>query len=96
VLVLSLLLFALALLELELAIVHQLADGGLCLGRNLHQIQTALFRNFQRFCRGHDTKLLTVITDEADFLIADLFVQLMRYVANTEAPPIKNKKRECS
>jgi hypothetical protein len=43
----------------------------------------------QSFVRGHDAQLFTGLADEADLLIADLLVQLMRYVANTEAPPIQ-------
>lgn len=96
VLVLSGFFFPLALLELELAVIHQLAHRGRGLRGNLHQIQSLLLRDAQSFLAGHDTQLLSALADESDLLIVDLFIQLMLYLANTEAPPIQNKNADAS
>ena len=81
-LVLSGFLFPLALLELVLAVVHQLAHGGHCLRRNFHQIQPTLICNAQSLLRGNNAHLLAGLTDEADLFVADLLVQFMLQLAN--------------
>ena len=82
-------LLALGLLKTELAVVHDLAHRGDSLGGDLHQIQTGLFGDLNGLSGGHNAQLLTVRTDQADFLIADFFIDLMilRLSANTETPP---------
>ena len=76
-LVLSGLFFPLALLEPELAVVHQLADGGSGLRRDLDQVQALFIGDLQSLRRGHDAELLALGTDQADLLVADLLIQFM-------------------
>ena len=76
-LVLSGLFFPLALLEPELAVIHQLADRGNGLRRDLYQVQTLLVGDFQSLRRGHDAQLLTLFTDQADLPVTDILVQFM-------------------
>ena len=90
-LVLSGFLLALALLEFVLAVVHQLAHRGRRLRGDLYQIQPVLLRDAQGFFTGHNAHLLSAFADQTDLLVVDLFIQLMLYLANTEAPPIQNK-----
>ena len=52
------------------------------MGRDLHQVQVAGIGLFQRLAGGHDAQLGAVGIDNADFLIADLFVDLQFLVAN--------------
>ena len=94
-LVLAGFLLTLTLLKLVLALVHQLADGGICLRGDLHQIQTLLIGDLQSFVRGHDAQLLTVAADQAQFLVTNFLIQLMRYIANTEAPPQQIAQNTC-
>ena len=81
-LVLSGFLFPLGLLETELAVIDDLAHRRLCLGRDLHQIQIAGIGFFQRLTGGHNAQLGAIGIDNADFFIADLFVDLQFLVAN--------------
>ena len=88
-LVLSGFLLALALLELVLAVVHQLAHRRRCLRRDLYQIQALLLCGTQRLLAGHNAQLLAVFADEADLLIPDLFIEFMLYLANNRRTSIR-------
>ena len=78
---------ALGLLELELTVVHELADRGDGVGRDLNQIQTGLIGKVLGIGGRHDTELFTGIADQSDFTVADLFVHLISCVRYVEAPP---------
>ena len=88
VLVFPCLLLPLGLLELVLAVVHELTDGGIRGGRDLHQVQIRVHGALQRLPGGHDAQLLSGVGDQANLLVADLFVDLMTLFADTKAPPI--------
>ena len=90
-LVLAGFLFLLGLLKAELTVVHHAAHGGLCLGGDLHQVQTALNGGFHGLLNGNDTQLGTVAVDQSNFLITNLFVDLMLQSANVCTPPKKSK-----
>jgi hypothetical protein len=94
-LILAGLLLTLALLETELAVVHELANRRIDLRRDLHKIETVFVGNLERLRGGHDAELLTRSADQANLAVANFFVELMCIAANTEAPPsmdLKNKK----
>ena len=90
-LVLAGFLFLLGLLKAELTVVHHAAHGGLSLGGDLHQIQTALNGGIHGLLNGNDTQLGTVAVDQSNFLIKNLFVNLMLQSANVRTPPKKSK-----
>jgi hypothetical protein len=77
----------LGLLELELAVVHELANGRDGVGGDLDQVQTDLVGAVLRLGSGHDAKLLTGVADQSNFAVADLFIDLMTCGGYTEAPP---------
>ena len=77
VLVLLCFLLLLALLETELAVVHQLANGRDSLGRDLDKIQTLFIGDLQRLIGGHDAHLFTFGTNQADLLVVDILIQFM-------------------
>jgi hypothetical protein len=87
VLILAGFLLALALLETELAVVHELANGRIGLRRDLHKIKTLFVGDRERLCGGHDAELLTRSADQANLAVTDILVELMCIAANTEAPP---------
>ena len=76
-LVLLVFLFLLHLLEAELAVIHDLADRGSRVGRDLHQIQILFIGQLQSIFSGHNTKLFAVIANDTNFLIPDLLIELM-------------------
>lgn len=92
VLVFSGLFFPLALLEPELAVVHQLAHGGNGLRRDLDQVQALLVGDLQSFRRGHDAELLALGTDQANLLVSDLLVQFMHYFTNGRSTSISESQ----
>ena len=69
--------FFLCLLEAELAIVHDLADGGIRAGRDLHQVHTLIIGHIQRVLGGHDAELFAIGSDHADLLVSDVLIELM-------------------
>ena len=91
-LILSGLFFLLGLFEAELTIVHDAAYRGLCLGRDLYQIEVSLGSDLEGALDGDDAKLRTVSVNQAYFLVVDLFIDLMLLSANAETPPKKLKK----
>ena len=64
----------LLLLVLELAKVHDPADRRHGRGRDLHKIQALALGECQGLRRRHDTELLAVIVDHANFADSDAFV----------------------
>ena len=64
-------------LEAEFGIVHDLADGRDGVGRNLYKVHALLLCHGVGLGSGNDTQLGTVGTDETNFLIPDLLIQLM-------------------
>lgn len=91
-LVLLSLLLALGLFEAELAVVHDAANRGLCLGCDLYQIEVSLGSDLEGALDGDDAQLRTVGVNQAYFLVVDLFIDLMLLSANAETPPKKLKK----
>ena len=64
----------LLLLELELAVVQDLADGRIRVGHNLHQIQTHFLGRLERGTGGHDPLLFAVLVDQQDAGDADFVI----------------------
>jgi hypothetical protein len=62
------------LLEQELPVIHQLADGRGGAGRNLDQIEVFFAGQLLGLGVGNDADLRAIVTDEADFRSTDLFV----------------------
>lgn len=70
-------LFLLELVEAELAVVHDLADRRDGVRRDLHEIKLLFLGHGQRRFGRDDTEHGSVGSDQADFLVADFFVELM-------------------
>src|SRR5699024_10675884 len=85
------LLFPLGLLELELAIVHELAHRGNGVGRDFDQIQAGLVGVALGLGSGHHTQLVAVGANQADLTVTDLLIDLMGWVSYGKAPPEKQK-----
>ena len=81
-LVLLCFLFLFGLLETELTVVHDSADGRIGAGSYLDQIQILFNCYFEGFCCGHDAELLSFTADQAYFLVNDLLVDLMNSVCD--------------
>lgn len=64
----------LLLIVLELAIVHDLADRRICVGRNLYQIEAGIICHDHRTFRCHNTDILAVSANKPDFRCPDPFV----------------------
>ena len=62
------------LLKAILAIVHNAAYRGLCLGGNVYQVEVCLICQLLSLFHAHDTQLFAVCTDQSDFFVTDLFV----------------------
>jgi len=92
VLVLSGFLLALALLETELSVVHQLAHRGIRLGRDLDQIQTLLISDLQSLSGSHDAQLLALGADQSHLFVANVLIQFMHLLANGESTSIHKSK----
>ena len=70
-------LFPLELVKTELAVVHDLADRGDCVRRNLDQIQIRFLCHGQRCFGGNDAEHSAVCANEPNFLIPNFLVELM-------------------
>jgi hypothetical protein len=68
------LLGALALLVLELSIIHDATDGGLRLGGHFHQIQPLFLGPAQGFITADDANLFSIGSDETYLRNANLLV----------------------
>ena len=80
-------LFPFGLLKAVLAVVHELAHGGLGGGGNLNQVQTGLVGTDLCLSGGHDAQLGAVGADEPDLPVANLLVDLMSRISYGHAPP---------
>lgn len=80
-------LFPLGLLEAVLAVIHNLADGRICLRRDLNQVKTFVVSNLLRVTGRLDAELGTVGIDQANLGISDLFVELKFLCADGKTPP---------
>ena len=89
-LVLAGLFLSLGLLEAELAVIHDLADRGNGIRRDLDQVQALLLCDAQSFQSGHNAQLFTGLRDQSNLLVADFFIDLMSISSDGKAPP--NKK----
>ena len=89
-LVLAGLFLSLGLLEAELAVIHDLADRGNGIRRDLDQVQALLLCDTQSFQSGHNAQLFTGLRDQSNLLVADFFIDLMSISSDGKAPP--NKK----
>ena len=79
------------LLEAELAIVDDLAHRRGGVGRDLHQIQSLIVGHIQSGLGSHNAKLFTIGTDDTDFLISDVLIELMVLFADMKH--LQHKKR---
>jgi len=83
-------LFGLALLFRQLvqklAIVHDLAHGGLGRGRDLDEVKFVFASDAESFLNGYYTDVLTLGADQPDFTDSDAFVDTMVFGANTLLP----------
>ena len=70
-------LFPLFLIEAEFGIVHDLADRGDSIGRDLYKVKTLFLRQLVSFVGRHNTQLGTVSADQSDLFIPDFFIELM-------------------
>ena len=70
-------LFLLHLLEAELAVVHDLADGRDGVGSDLNQIQLLFLCHTQSGFSRHDTQLGAVRADDAKLFVPDFFIDLV-------------------
>ena len=75
-------LFPFGLLETELAVIDDLANRGLGLRGDFHQVQVTGIGHFQRLANRHNPQLGAVGINNANFFIADFFVNLQFLVAN--------------
>ena len=89
-LVLAGLFLSLGLLEAVLAVIHDFADGGHGVGRDLDQVQVFLLSDTLSFHSGHDAQLFTGLRDQSNLLVPDFFIDLMSISSDVKAPP--NKK----
>jgi hypothetical protein len=74
-----------ALLVLELSKVHELADRGLCIGRDLDEIISRFFGLFDRNIGRDDANLFPVGTNQSDFFGFDLIIDA-RFLVNQNPP----------
>jgi hypothetical protein len=75
----------LALLVLELSIIHELADGRFGIGRNLDKVKARFFSFLDRNDCGNDAKLFPIGADKTNFLGFDLIVDAC-FGINQEPP----------
>lgn len=64
----------LALLKLELAIIHDLADRGIGIGRDFDQVQFCFGSTIKRIAGSNDTGLFTIFIDESNFTCRDFVI----------------------
>ncbi len=58
----------------ELPVIHDFADRRFCRRRNFYQIDTCLFRKFQRVPCRHNAELFPAFSNDSDFFVPNLFV----------------------
>ena len=75
----------LALLVLELSIIHQLADGRFGIGRDLDKVEARFLCLLDRHDCGNNAELFSIGSNQPDFLCLDLMVDA-RFGINQEPP----------
>ena len=75
-LVASCFLFLFVALKAVFTVIHRAAYGRLGIRSHQNEIQATAVRIFQRRGRGHDPKLFPIRTNEANFLITNILVDL--------------------
>lgn len=90
-LILPCVLFPFCLLKAVLAVIHNLTDGGICLGRNLYKIQSLVIRDLLCIAGGLNPQLCAVGINQANLSVSDLFVELKLFCADGKTPPNKKK-----
>ena len=75
-------LLALCLLEAEFTVIHDLADRRLSLRRDFDQIHALFYGNILCLLNRQNAELFAVVTDQTNFLVADLFIDLMFHAAD--------------
>ena len=83
-------LFLLDALETVFTVVHDAAYRGFCVRRDHDEVKILLFCHILCHSELDDTDLLTVRTDQSDFICADLLIDLQLFCANNPAPPFDN------
>ena len=83
-------LFLLDALKTVLTVVHDAAYRRLCVRRDHDEVKILLFCHVLCSSELDDTDLLTVRTDQSDFICADLLIDLQLFCANNQAPPFDN------
>ena len=81
-LILSRFLLALCLLEAEFTVIHDLADRRLSLRRDFDQIHALFYGDILCLLNRQNAELFAVVTDQTNFLVADLFIDLMFHAAD--------------
>jgi hypothetical protein len=77
-----------ALLVPEFAIIHQSADRGDGVRRDLDQVEAPVARHLQRFERGNDANLLALLVDEPDLADPDTLVDAGLDGSGNNLPPL--------
>ena len=81
----------------ELAVVHDLAYGRICLSRHQYEVETSVICSVESLRKGNDSELLAVVTDHANALVRsklDLIVNNMLFSVSGldgKAPPVNKK-----
>ena len=86
-LVFACLFFPLLLLKAIFAVVHDFADRRFRVRSNFYEIQILLQGKFLRVSNRHDTQLLAVVGNDADFSVADIIVELQFFGSDVQTPP---------
>ena len=77
-------------LKAVFAVIHDAAYRRFCVRRNHDEVEIFLICHVLRCGKLDDTDLLTVRSDQADFISADLLIDLQLFCANNQAPPFDN------
>ena len=80
--------FAFVAVKAELAVIHDLANGGRCLRRHHNKIHSVVVGSFQRLFGADDSEGLAVRSDQTDFRCGNILVEQGLFVlrANSSTP----------
>ena len=81
-LVLSCFLLTLCLLETEFAVVHNTAYRRNGIRCDFHKVKILCSSCFHSLCHWYNANLIAVSINQSDFLVADLFIDLVFHTAN--------------
>ena len=87
-LILSCFLFTFCLFIAVFTVVHNPANVGSGLRRNVYKVKTLFGCNLKSLSGGHNAKLASVSINDADFLFTDFLIDIQVFFANGKAPPI--------